>query len=202
MESPIDVQIANGANDCQMTNVTTMGSGGIFASNLVWVAVGNYSSTNKRAHALLFPAVTMPTGATITAAYLSYKAYNAYSATVQAKIWANDTATPAAPTTGATFWALAQTTASVAWTIGAWSDNTWYNSPDLSAIVQELVGSYDYSAGVAMQFICWDDGSSAGAGKAADSYDGLGSDAPKLHIEYTEASTGFKHCLSLLGVGR
>jgi hypothetical protein len=134
---------------------------------------------------LRFLAVTIPVGATIDTAYLILKAADNDSGPFDSDFWGEDGSTPGTFTTdNSNISGRTPTTATVAWDSPAsWTSGTWYNSPEIKTIVQELVDSYDYSSGLAMAIINkYDSGSGE---RLAASYDSSASDAPKLHIEYT-----------------
>jgi hypothetical protein len=134
---------------------------------------------------LRFTGVTIPVGATITAAYLSFYE-NASGGTPLTKIYAEDAADPAACTSRTDLYNRTKTTAVVD------QDGNpaagWYNTNDISSIIQELVNSYDYSAGKAIQFLHDNDGGGNGNYLEHESYFTTNSLAPKLHIEYTATS--------------
>jgi type IV pilus assembly protein PilY1 len=75
------------------------------------------------------------------------------------------------------------TSASVTWSnVPLWTSGTAYQTPDLSTIVQEIVDRDGWNAGQAMVFIITAEGK-------RDAYprNNGATDAPKLHIEYTNA---------------
>jgi hypothetical protein len=61
-----------------------------------------------------------------------------------------------------------------------------YQTPDLAAIVQEIVNRPDWSIGNAMSFIVLDDGTLDGIKRKATAYDWDPSQAAQISIEYTE----------------
>jgi len=78
----------------------------------------------------------------------------------------------------------ADTTASVTWDIpyGAWSTGSTYSTPDLTALVQEIVSRPGWNAGQAILFkIDWVSGN---GGRVTYSFDGNQNWAPQLVIEY------------------
>ncbi len=80
----------------------------------------------------------------------------------------------------------AMTTASVAWSPPAWDSinaaGSAQQTPDLKAVVQEIVDRDGWSAASSMAFII------TGSGKrVAEAYDGNQSAAPLSHIEFTTA---------------
>ena len=204
LDPTVNYQVGATGNDGRIDSYTTEGSGGSFMGTSTYIGrmgtLGYYNAIFVR-----FTGVTISSGATVDVSYLSFKCksygYNA-NVTCKAKIQANDTATPLAPTTTAEYWALVRTTAIVTSTIGAWSTDSWYNSDSTNSIWTELLASYDYSAGLNAQFMVLDNGSSATAARRAYDYTDNASSGAALHIEYTAAATGFKHFTALLGVGR
>ncbi len=74
--------------------------------------------------------------------------------------------------------------ASAVWTWdSAWSADTWYDSPDLGAVIQEIVNRPGWSAGNALAILCVGD-HSAGSDRQFWSYDGDPARAPQLEITY------------------
>lgn len=134
-----------------------------------------------------FPSVVIPAGATITAATIQL-----YYDSVQegddprAIIYAVDEANPSAISSYGDGDGRAKTSASVAAALP--TSGTWWTSPSLVAIIQELVDSYSYAGGAAMEFVFEGDVSYSGCVLFYD-YDVDSTKAPKLHIEYTEASS-------------
>jgi len=72
------------------------------------------------------------------------------------------------------------TSASVSWSPGTWTEDSTYQTPDLSPIVQELVNRDGWNSGNSMVFIF------TGTGyREAKAYNEDPSSAPILHVEYT-----------------
>jgi hypothetical protein len=133
-----------------------------------------------------FPGVTIPAGATIDVAYLSVLCTTKIGSPV-VTIYADDSATPTAPTTYATIAAKIRTTAHVSWTLG-YNDAAFHNSGSIKTIIDELVASYSYAAGAAMQFLLDSTHTSGSNIQNIYSWDQTGNvSGPKLHIEYTPA---------------
>ena len=158
------------------------------------------SGVNKFGAGIRFTGVTIPAGATITSAYISIEAVGNYSlTTVNSYITGDKENNPATFSTLADYQARRGTvvggannnynTVQVAWnSIGSWTTDTWYNSPDISTIIQELVNAHAPTNEAIALF--WDDhngGSTATANTYRRSYTfeqtGHVSGA-KLHIEY------------------
>ncbi|MHC4520292.1 MAG: S8 family serine peptidase, partial [Planctomycetota bacterium] len=79
---------------------------------------------------------------------------------------------------------VATTDASRLWDWGAaWSADTWYDSPDLSQVIQEVVDRDGFAAGNAIAIICTAD-TSSGSDRKFWSYDGNPDRAARLEITY------------------
>jgi hypothetical protein len=134
-----------------------------------------------------FAGVTIPAGATITAAYISTYDYNIFGTPAACTLSFEKAADPAAPTTYADINGRTLTTNNISWAPPSSGD--WSNSGDISAIIQELVGAYDYSAGKHMMLIIR--GPATGTENNfgyIQSFNYNGTTGVKLHIEYTVAA--------------
>jgi len=183
IDPPLDLQVGATEDDGQIYNVTTPGTDG--TRDLGAPIFGNISNTDMRYNWTRFTGVTC--SGTVDVMYLTYTSTGNYSTTtVNSILYGNDTATPLAPTTVAKYWALVKTGISVNWDgVGSWTTGTEYNTPSLIGIGQELVDSYSYVNGE-MQFMHWNDASSAGAFRRPQDYiDGDHTHGAKLHIEST-----------------
>ena len=113
---------------------------------------------------LVFQSIAIPQGATITSAYLSYDAYeNQGVAGVVSTIHGQLVSSASLFSTMSDFdnrfnvngGTNHETTASVSWnSIPAWTAGQWYNSPDISSIIQEIVNQSSWVSGNNMAF-CW-----------------------------------------------
>lgn len=130
-----------------------------------------------------FQNITIPEGATILDAYLEFTAFESKSdPTPAVDIYAHDVANPGVFTnSGSDITGRTLTSNLVSWTLGSWTENNLYQSPDLTALVQELVNTYGaYSSGN-MAFILKPDGSEK---RKARAYDDNPAKAPRLVINY------------------
>jgi len=156
-----------------------------YSSSATWYESGNPGTPYEGWYR--FSTVSIPKGATITRAYLE---------TVQAwwdlgtslTIRAEKAGNPTAPASDADRSSRSRTAAEVAWDSG-YSDWKAHPSPDIAPVIQELVDSYDYSSGAAIQLLVDNDGSAAGAEAIGLTFESGGAYAPALYIEYTAAST-------------
>lgn len=153
-----------------------------------------------------FTGVTIPAGATIDVAYLMLYANSSFGtlSRVNCRIYAADTQSPDHPHNQTEYNAFTKTTAYASdWVPTAWTNATWYNSPSIKTVIQELVNSYSYAAGDTMLLL----GIGQGSGFNSDyvySYNYPNDFPPKLHIEYTEggAADSFGGGSFMRGVGR
>ena len=134
-----------------------------------------------------FPGVALLQGVTIVEAHLEF-VLDATGDNPDVDIWANDVDNAAAFTTGASnISGRVKTTATVAWDTAALGGDgaTFFPTPDLTAIVQEIVNRVSWASGNAMAFMI-----QAGADSARDFapifWDGDANLAPKLIVAYQE----------------
>ncbi|MBP7961497.1 MAG: SBBP repeat-containing protein [Caldilineaceae bacterium] len=135
---------------------------------------------------LRFNALTVPKGATILNAYITFRAISADSPNTNSGATSLTLRGQAAdnPTTfTSTAWDITNritTTASVAWSPSAWTTGTDYNTPSLSAIAQEIVNRSGWASGNSMVFIVTGTGS-----RSAEDWNSGGANKPRLVLEYT-----------------
>jgi hypothetical protein len=121
-----------------------------------------------------FPNVPIPPGATITAAVLSMTCDESVSATtLNARIYGNDVDNAVAPTTLSEAQNLVPTTAYIAWdNVEGWLDATVHESPDLAAVIQEIINRPGWSSGNALQIMILAQASTTNfAVRSADSFE-------------------------------
>jgi hypothetical protein len=184
----IDVQVGASGDDGYSN-----GDGGYNSNgNLMYVGAPDGGSDSW----YRFPDVTISSGATIGAnTYIEVYAKQNDSSGVYTNIAADDQSGPAAPTSRADHAGRTRTATIVAWDDGFWTDGglyAWRTSPNIDGIIQELVDSYDFTAGAAIQ-ILHDDDASPLRYASIETYDYDTTHAPKLHIEYTAAAGGLTH---------
>lgn len=156
------------------------------------VPVGLYDTTQTALGAAMrFTGIAVPKNAVIVSASLSLVASSTDSATtVRSKIRGMAADNAVIPPDDATFHAPGYTTAVVNWdSIPTWNNGTTYTSPDITAIVQELVNRSGWVSGNAM-VILWDDldlrsTQSSGVIRRGQSYNNTPANAPSLTISYT-----------------
>ena len=175
----VDYQVSAGADDCTWQTGYYSGDGTVFY--LGGSAFGAYKIAARFV-------VTLPAGATITAAHVSLYITTIYRSPT-ADVYAEDAANPGAISSEEDGESRSLTTAKVAWSS---YNRGWTDSPDISAVLSELLTDYSYAAGKALQIILV--GTSASnnyvVARAQESGNTYG---PKLHIEYTESAGGYAH---------
>jgi hypothetical protein len=131
-----------------------------------------------------FNNITVPQGATITNAYLTFRAVSADSpndntsaTNLLIKAQASDNA-PAFPSTDYYFTNATKTAAGTNWSPSAWTTGVDYNSSAINNVVQEITSRTGWSSGNSMAFIITGTGS-----RSASSWDYSGVPA-QLTIEY------------------
>jgi hypothetical protein len=130
-----------------------------------------------------FPNVQVPQGVQITNAYIEFQADESDSSSTNMKFYgeAIDDA-PRFSTSKDDIGHRNKTGQYVEWNpVPAWSVGNYYQTPDLSVIVQEIIGRGGWASGNDMVIII--DHSSGE--RVAESYDGNGT-PPRLHIEYSD----------------
>ena len=151
--------------------------------------IGNAYTTYVR-----WDGVTIPDGATIDEAYISMRYDSKYGTPPTCTIYFEDDDDPAAVSNKTDLGARVQTTANVSWATP--STGEWVNTGSIISIIEELMASYSYASGAAMQvLVVGPQGGSTSNYSKIRSYDYEGNDqGPILHIKYsTGAVVGYVH---------
>jgi parallel beta-helix repeat protein len=144
----------------------------------------------KFAAFLRFSDLKIPANATITKADIAVVPTATNQAGPMVHISAADAANPSAPTTSSDFYARERTASFVNWDASSWDAGESENSNDISSVIQELVNSYDYSAGAPI-LIFLDITEEGTENQYFAAFEDAEYEAPKLFIEYsTGESTG------------
>ena len=141
---------------------------------------------------------TIPVGAIITSAYIKMYVSGITGTTPETmRIYFDDDIDTSYVTSYADISGRTRTTARVDWAVPAGSSG-WVDTDDLSAVIQELVNSGNYSAGDKMMTAIIF-AASYGSDKYASvtSYDGTPSLSPKLCISYVLPSGGGAQIIGL-----
>jgi hypothetical protein len=179
------------------TDDGAQGTGGVMNLTRTVDAIDDTGSTSAAYWACRFQNVTVPNGATISAASVSVYAPSS-SLSMHATIYGNKTGNPGTlQTTSSYISGLASTTNTASW-IATLTQNTFNASPDLSAIETELVAQPGYASGDAQLFVFH-----AGAAVACgvEDYDGSPSEAAELNVTYSSGGGANNQRLLLLGCG-
>lgn len=202
MSTVFTKRIASSSDDC-MVNYTTEAGGSWFLSltqNNEAVGVGSAVDPyqDKYGSGLRFLDVTIPQGASIITAYITFIARGDAVTVVKSRFSGEDT-DDAATFSDFTNYKNRRgidggtdntTTAKVDWdSIPAWTADTSYDSPELKTIIQEIVNRSGWASGNDL-VVFWDDhddrsDNKNGCGRRAYSYNGSTTYAPLLYIEYT-----------------
>jgi hypothetical protein len=173
----VEVRVSTSADDAEEQ---TTGSVSLTSSDLELVR-----ETTNQTVGMRFVGLDIPRGATILSAYVQFQTDETRSEetllTVRGQ--AADNA-PVFTTTAYDVSSRPRTVASVEWVPPAWDvvgeAGSAQQTPDISLVVQEVVGRPGWSSGNALVIVV------TGSGKrVAESYDGDASGAPLLHVEYT-----------------
>jgi hypothetical protein len=136
---------------------------------------------------LIYDNVTVPQGATITAAYVRFRADdNSGNDSASVKIYAEDANDASSFSySDDDLTDRTKTSAYSTWSIPRFYDNTYYNSADIKSVIQEVVDRNGWSSGNDMNIII---SPSSGNKREAKSRNNSSSSAPELYITYTTGS--------------
>lgn len=179
----LDYQVRASADDCWW-----YAGGSAFNYTGEAILLGR-STTRIYAMAARFASVVIPVGARITAAYMSFYYYSYSGIPPACTLKFEKSANPTAILSASDGDGRTKTTASIS--VTGPTSGAWWNTGDISAIIQELVNAYSYAAGAAMQCIIVCSGDSGYNYSFQRSYDYAGNIyGPKLHIEYALGGVG------------
>lgn len=176
-------RVTSGADDVEERQTGTVA---IDSSDLELVIDG----TKIQTVGIRFTDIDIPEGAVITAAYVQFQADKTSAGEVSLLIRGQDSDDAAAFSTVKFSVSSRPTTdASVSWTPSDWSiggeSGLAQRTPDLSAIVQEIVDRDGWAALNDMVFLITGTGT-----RRADAFEGSAAGAPLLHIEYYVSPAG------------
>lgn len=186
-------QVGASTDDCTRF---TRGAGDLLNLTSVSVAAGflDAAGTTIQDSGLRWTSLPVPQLATINSASISIFAVGgAFPALT--KIIGEDADDAATFSTLANYDGRSRTTARVDWDIpnsGAWHTPSaqFRQSPDITAIIQEIIDRPGWSSGNDLVLFWDDDGSLASDFVSGRSYDGTPAEAAKLNITYTAVSGG------------
>jgi hypothetical protein len=172
-----ETRVASASDD-----VEQKGSGSI-SGNINDLELG-YDGTTSQTVGIRFTGINIPQGAIITSAYIQFQANEVKTGATSLLIKGEDT-DDASAFTSVKFnvSSRATTDASAAWTPAPWTvvgeHGLAERTPDLTAVVQEIVNRSGWAALNDMAFLVTGTGT-----RTADSYEYNPASAPLLHIEY------------------
>lgn len=160
-----------------------------------WASSGFFNSTfyfgnvGENTHAwCYFPSVTIPQGATISAATIQFTYANSSANTNPVvRISCDDSDSPAAPTNAAGFDGKARTTAYTDWTVPDGTTGTTVNTADFTSALQEVVSRGGWSSGNIMGTLF---DVQSGTQWREFNQNETGSGKPTLNATYTTGSAG------------
>jgi acid phosphatase type 7 len=176
----VTTKISSGSNDVEETQ-----NGSVYMTSSDIELVNDGATNGNQTVGLRFTGINVPKGATITNAYMQFTANEPGSTSTNVTIKGENADNSASFTTAPfNVSSRVKTTATVSWTPASWTTaghaGIAQRTPDLKAIVQQIVSRTGWSAGNALSLII------TGTGKrTAYAYEGSSSNAPKLVIEYS-----------------
>ncbi|MCK9362150.1 MAG: hypothetical protein M0P74_00885 [Syntrophales bacterium] len=151
------------------------------------------------AHSFIrFPVVSIPAGSVISSCVVRLVQFNdpqwyrdATGAVVRLNVFFNAANDAVAPTITSEYTSLAKTTG-IAWDgLAGWTHGVAYDTPDISAILQEVIDRPGWSDGNAVMVMIENDGSDTSANRSPDSYD-AGRVSPALIVTWSAGSDGIE----------
>ena len=143
----IEEPISSGEDDGFVTSLLSQGN---LVNDSSFISIGQEAEdvfSLKFAAYLKFSNITIPEDAKISKAYIIVVPTFTNRTGPLMQITAADHPNPTAPKNYSDYSTRNKTDASVDWNASYWYEGVSVNSPDISGIIQELVGSYDYSTG-------------------------------------------------------
>ena len=180
----VEVRVSSGVDDVE--EIAATGEMYLQSSDLELIDDSSYKGVQTVG--MRFNGVVVPAGSTITAAYLEFQADEAdtRATSLAFRAQAGDDAAPF----GSAAFDLSNrsvTAAAVSWSnVPAWNTvGQKHQTPDLSAVVQEVIDWPGWSSGNSVVIAV------TGSGRrVAESANGDATNAPLLHIEYTDGTPG------------
>lgn len=179
----ISLQITAGADDGYTNTV----AGGTFNSNANDIFFGKSGALTLNSF-FRRSSISIPQGANITAATITLTSFATTAGALTVTISGNDEDNATAPTTYAGYNAKVLTSATVAWnTSETWVAETAYTSPDITAIIQEIIDRPGWASGNALMLFIKDNAGSVL--RDVYSYDSTPAKSALLTISYTTPAT-------------
>ncbi len=186
LTTTVVLDVAASSDDAVETNDSTIA----LADGSMEVGRGNGSAVTDIG--LRFAGVPIPPGASITEAHVVLTGYDyGLSSGVNTIFRGLKVPNPATFSSTNRPSQSAKTTTSVPWALTSWTSGTAYNSPDLTAVIQELVDQPGWAQGNALALAWEDNGTSAWNGRIVYSRDFWSGtqNAPRLSVTYAANTT-------------
>jgi hypothetical protein len=161
-----------------------------FSNSGNFLTLGDSGGSNYRIF-IRFANVTIPEGAVIQSAFVRLTAGFSLSDTAcNVDIRAQDEDNPDAPADAGEVTGAQLGTQVVNWdSISGWTDGTQYDTPDLTDVIQQIVGRNYWDSGDALIIHMIDDASTDNAVRYASAYDYLSAaEKAELHVTWVEGS--------------
>jgi len=162
-----------------------------------YVGAGYQSSSfHAKCCGMRFLTIPIPQAATINSAALSFHAYSTIgTSTANTEIQAYDadnaTSNLSLQATWDSYFPSNLTTASVDWNItSTWTDGNWYDSPDISSVIQEIIDRPGWVSNNNMIIFWHDYDDDSTVERQGDDYHWDATGAAKFNASYNEASSG------------
>lgn len=140
----------------------------------------------QRSAAMLFRSILIPKGSIIKSAVITLRASSNQTGTVcRTRFYAESSVSPLQYSTYGDFTGRSLTTAFVDWTVPAFTLDTDYQTPDLTAIIQEVIDKADWETGKSIAIQWKDNGSDTNARRAVYGYEDTSLHCAQIAIEYT-----------------
>lgn len=174
-------QIQAAADDC--TRIT--GAAPSWNNTDTTIAVGDDGASSNYNGAFRFSGVTIPQGATISAATVTVKASNTNSSISAISFFSCENVDNATQITSGADFDSRSLTGLISWTLSSFVANTTYTSTDISSEIQTVVNRIGWVSGNALQIFWYNSNSTSGAFRKIFSYDNLPANSMSLSITYT-----------------
>jgi len=196
-----------------MSSITRYIIGGrdsVFTSDTSFYAGSEFHSTGKsgsdiRNSALIFRNITIPKASVINSAYIYMAALvNQASTGIKTRFSGIKTTNPKGITNYNDFIGRPLTTNAVDWDFDtAWVQGTYYQSPDLKTIIQEIVDSGDWGYGCSMGFMWKDDGSDTDSRRSPAGWNAFAGESQQglkttyITIDFTPSTTSVSQTIRI-----
>ncbi|MCL7420197.1 MAG: Ig-like domain-containing protein [Methylobacter sp.] len=175
----LDIRVSASTDDAE--EIISTGKMDLKSSDLEMIL----DSDGDQTVGMRFNAITIPQGATITSAFIQFTVDEAESGATTLQIAGQSIDNAPTFTTGTgNISSRPKTGTSVSWSPAAWPTKNVagpdQRTPNIAAVIQEIVNRAGWSSGNSLAVIITGNGE-----RVAEAFDGVPSAAPLLHVEYT-----------------